>query len=330
VIGVIHGREPLQLPIMDCNYGTDTRGLSGKLHLVWGAFKQFLDPDDESIVETSTIVNQPGAIIKSQITGPDRICTTNTNFTLQNVPAGQTVSWAVSPTHLFPTSGRSGTGTTAALRAMHSTSSGLATLTFTVYTPSDTYQISTPIWVGVPGAITSTLPNYHPICTGEYTYFNAYYNMFNPNQPGNGESDIINYVWAPPSGGNCWTAGNKNEVLICLFPQGAGFGINHTVAVRAVNTCGQGAFSYSNFNVSDCFYYSVGINPNPDSDRVAIELTETPLDDGAKSVLQSENKASREYHEYSFNSPPTASEYLTLSEPNDFAWRRCPRAIAMN
>jgi hypothetical protein len=74
------------------------------------------------------------------VTGPDRICTTNTNFTLQNVPAGQTVTWAVSPIHLFPTTGRNGTGTTAALRAMHSSSSGLATLTYTIDTGCGEYQ----------------------------------------------------------------------------------------------------------------------------------------------------------------------------------------------
>ncbi|WP_460518289.1 S8 family serine peptidase [Cyclobacterium sediminis] len=54
-------------------------------------------------------------ISTNPISGPDRICTTNTNFTLQNVPAGQTVTWAVSPTYLFPSTGRTGTGTTATL-----------------------------------------------------------------------------------------------------------------------------------------------------------------------------------------------------------------------
>jgi len=177
--------------------------------------------------------------------------------------------------------------------------------------------------VDKPGALTSILPNYQPICTGEYTYFNAFYNMFNPNQPGNGEADITNYVWTPPSGGNCWTAGNKNEVLICLFPQGAGFGINHTVAVRAVNSCGQGAFSYANFNVSDCFYFSMSINPNPASGKVRIALTETPLDESAKAILQSENKDTREYQEYSFDSPPhrirvfdlTGAERICVEDP---------------
>lgn len=243
-------------------------------------------------------------ISTNPISGPDRICTTNTNFTLQNVPAGQTVTWAVSPIHLFPTTGRSGTGATSALRAMHSSSSGLATLTYTIDTGCGEFQVQKQIWVGVPGAQTSILPNYQPICTGEYTYFNAYYNMYNPNQPGNGEADITNYVWTPPSGASCFTAGNKNEVLACWFQTGAGFGMNQTVAVRAVNSCGQGAMSYANFSVSDCFYFSVGINPNPASNRVTIELTETPLDAEAKAVLGAENKGAREYQEYSFNTPP--------------------------
>ncbi len=43
-----------------------------------------------------SFINSPQGMT---IAGPDRICTTNTNFTLQNVPAGQTVTWAVSPTY---------------------------------------------------------------------------------------------------------------------------------------------------------------------------------------------------------------------------------------
>ncbi len=240
--------------------------------------------------------------MKAAITGPDRIFTTNTNFTLQNVPAGQTVSWAVSPTHLFPTTGRSGTGATAALRAMHSSSSGLATLTYTIDTGCGEFQVQKQIWVGVPDTGMQVDANYYPICMNEYTYINAFYDPYNTNPAGNKASDITNFIWEQPSGVSCFTAGTKNEVLACWFTNPD----NYIVRVRAVNSCGQGALRTVHFNVDSwgCSYFSVGINPNPANGNVTIALTETPLDDAAKSVLQAENKGSREFQQYSFNTPP--------------------------
>lgn len=305
VIGQLHGGVPGCAPI---------ERHFGKLSQSWGAdaFGAFLAGRNATnslrpwLAPVAAINTTTDLVTIPSITGPDRVCTTAMTYTLQNIPPLMTTSWTATPSHLFPSGQNSGTGNSASIRAAHGSVSGSATITFT-YTKGSgcgTFQLSKQIWVGVPGALTSILPNYQPICTGEYTYFNAYYNMFNPNQPGNGEADITNYVWTPPSGASCFTAGNKNEVLACWFQTGAGFGMNQTVAVRAVNSCGQGAMSYANFSVSDCFYFSVGINPNPASNRVTIELTETPLDAEAKAVLGAENKGAREYQEYSFNSPP--------------------------
>ena len=238
------------------------------------------------------------------LSGPDRICMSATDFTLGNVPTGSTVSWEVSPIHLFPTAGRSGTGTTASLQAWQSSTSGSVTLTFTVQTAScGSYQVQKQIWVGVPDASTNIVPNYQPICINEYTYFNAFYDMYGTNPPGNKEADITNFVWTPPSGVPCFTAGTKNEVLGCQFTS-AHVGFPQAVGVRAVSSCGRGALSYTNFTPSYCFYFSVGINPNPARGRVTIELTETPLDEEARAVLASERKGTREYQEYSFDAAP--------------------------
>jgi len=94
-----------------------TDGLYGRLDVSWNGggtaatrLRDWLDPMDTDDQTTNTVP-------VPSVTGPDRICTANTNFTLQNVPAGQTVTWAVSPTYLFPSTGRTGTGTTASLRA---------------------------------------------------------------------------------------------------------------------------------------------------------------------------------------------------------------------
>ena len=114
---------------------------------------------------------------------------------------------------------------------------------------------------------------------------------------------VTNFSRTPPSGETCYTSGIQNEVLACYFTA-AHAGSPQPVSVRAVNSCGQGALSYANFTPSSCFYFSVGINPNPAQDRVSIELTETPLDEGEKAILASENKGTREYQEYSFDSQP--------------------------
>lgn len=50
--------------------------------------------------------------VHSSISGPEFLCSSN-SFTLQNVPAGSTVTWSVSPTHLFSGS-TSGNGASAA------------------------------------------------------------------------------------------------------------------------------------------------------------------------------------------------------------------------
>lgn len=274
----------------------------GKFNLSWNGggtagtrLRDWLDPNNTAV--TTNTVPVPSVM------GPDRICTSNTAFTLQNVPTGSTVSWAVTPIHLFHTTTRSGTGTTASLRANSTSSSGLATLTFTVATNCGNYQIQKRIWVGVPSASTSIVPNYQPICINEYTYFNAFYDMYGINPAGNKAADITNFIWTPPSGVTCYTSGTKNEVLACYFTA-AHAGSSQTVGVRAVNSCGQGALNYASFNPSSCSFFSVGINPNPAQGRVNIELIETPLDEEGKAIVELENKGTREYQEYSFDSPP--------------------------
>lgn len=71
--------------------------------------------------------------------------------------------------------------------------------------------------------------------------------------------------------------------------------------------------------MDNCFHYSVSLNPKPAQGTVNIELTETPLDETGKAVLQSENRNTREYQKYSFDSPPSR---IRIFEING-AERRC-------
>ncbi|MCH7414895.1 zinc-dependent metalloprotease [Belliella sp. R4-6] len=70
--------------------------------------------------------------VSATISGPDFLCSTS-SYSLQNPPVGSTVSWSVSPTHLF-SGATSGTGATANLSPASSSASGAATLTYSITT----------------------------------------------------------------------------------------------------------------------------------------------------------------------------------------------------
>ncbi|MFC4873537.1 T9SS type A sorting domain-containing protein [Negadavirga shengliensis] len=249
VIGAVTGREPPHSNIMDCNYGTNTRPLSGKLHLTWEEFGQFLDPDDENIVETSTIVNQSGAIIKSQITGPDVLCTTET-YTLQN-PAIGGVSWEASPTHFFTNS--SGTGTTANLSLSSSTAAGTATLTYTF-----------------PGLGTSNNQITKQIQVGpEYPDFDFYYfpTCTSPNQVITVVANItqVDYDWTV-NGGSIMSGQGTQSIDIMVG--GSGFISVHCFVSNGPLACGGPRGTVSLYPMS-CFNLgesNVTIYPNPVKD----------------------------------------------------------------
>lgn len=93
---------------------------------------------------------------KDFVQGPGLLCSTS-SYSLQNLPAGYTASsWTVTPTRLF-TGNTSGVGSSATLSPYHTSTSGQATIIFTVTTPCGTIKIPKTFWVGkpaVPGTIT--------------------------------------------------------------------------------------------------------------------------------------------------------------------------------
>ncbi len=90
--------------------------------------------------------------------GSNFVCTSNRIFTLNNAIPGSNVTWAVTPTSLFATTGgavTSGVGTSATLRANSNTSSGVATLTYTLTTACNPITVIRQIWVGEPATPTT-------------------------------------------------------------------------------------------------------------------------------------------------------------------------------
>ncbi|MBD3629345.1 T9SS type A sorting domain-containing protein [Cyclobacterium sp.] len=228
------------------------------------------------------------------VSGANLLCATNSSYTLSNLPPGATATWAVSPSALFGGT-KTGSGTNASIRAFNNTStSGQGKITFTVQTSCGSFQVEKPMWVGVPKQNdTSIQPNSYPLCTNQAIYFNAYYNK---TDPGNSESDIINYEWIPPTTG-CYTVGGKNQVMICNFSQDG----YYDMRVRAQNACGVSGWFWFYPFVENCYYYAVNINPNPAEDFINVEMVQTPTsqnDEGQKDGL---NPMESRNSEFSFN-----------------------------
>lgn len=116
------------------------------------------------------------------------VCTTNKQFTLTNPIPGRTVTWTVSNTYLFATSGgasTSGSGTTSTLRAASSNSSGSAVITFTLtQVGCNPVVVTQPIWVGKPGSPSTNPSGYPTIQMGLGTFLNVHV-ISNPGAPSN-------------------------------------------------------------------------------------------------------------------------------------------------
>jgi hypothetical protein len=80
------------------------------------------------------------------ISGSVYLCSSST-YSIQNPPAGSTISWSVFPTHLF-SGATSGSGATANLSPASSAASGQAILTFEVTTTCGVISVDKRIWVG--------------------------------------------------------------------------------------------------------------------------------------------------------------------------------------
>ncbi|GIV36398.1 MAG: hypothetical protein KatS3mg032_0777 [Cyclobacteriaceae bacterium] len=129
--------------------GLDHTTVSGSLMLSnYTGSHRFLGSDD--IAGIRSLYGVPQANIP--IAGGNILCTANSNYTLNSIPANTTVTWAVSPASYFATTGganTNGTGGTATIRAA-SNFAGSATLSFTIQSDCNTTVVSRTIWVGFP------------------------------------------------------------------------------------------------------------------------------------------------------------------------------------
>lgn len=152
------------------------------------------------------------------ITGPSLVCASNTNFILNNVLTGATVSWAVTPTNLFVTYGgsfTSGSGDTATVRANNSWSSGWGTITFTVTLEcNNPVQVQKTFWVGGPpapdGIDINNVVDPMGLCPNTQYIMEAYWSPTDYGLP------VIEYEWLLPSGWTSVQGGHRTRLRITM------------------------------------------------------------------------------------------------------------------
>jgi hypothetical protein len=195
------------------------------------------------------------------ISGPDQVCSTGATFTLNNAPAGATVTWTASA-NITP---RSGSGTTATVSAVAYTE-GEGTITF-VIAGGCTSTLNRTVQVGVMYN-SSDYPVGGPTsvsCDQEVGY--------STNQL----SAATNYQWFWPSGWN-YVSGQGTRYLTVKTPS---FSSSGQVGVRVATACDPGG-SAATLNVStSCSGGLFALYPNPADSYVEIAPDETKPDNQA-------------------------------------------------
>lgn len=199
------------------------------------------------------------------ISGDNIFCTTSTNYTIPNLPAGATVTWSVSPLGIATPNTPNPPNSTQT--TLTKNGSGIITLTATVSNACGGTPITVTkqnISVGVPAAPTSILAvtSIHdidmlvdggtiPPNVSSYNWYSN--NVLVPNQH-TSECDIL---------------------VTC--------NVNYLIAVQAVNACGA-SLKYSKLEKAPCGLNDYTISPNPASGMVTISTE-------AASQLQSKTES---------------------------------------
>jgi hypothetical protein len=197
----------------------------------------------------------------STISGPDLLCSTS-SYTLLNVPGGSTVTWSVNGSRLFSGS-TSGIGNTANLSPANSSSSGQATLTFTIATACGEVEITKDIWVGKPQIIYSP-PGQDP-CTS-----NPFYST--QQIPG------VTYTWSVDNP-NVSLTSNGTHITAVLSNNPEYFNLTLTIS-DGICTTSQTLSTYTDGYYCQCFSdpscgnggFGFAVFPNPVSDELTVMM----------------------------------------------------------
>ncbi|WBL42745.1 T9SS type A sorting domain-containing protein [Algoriphagus halophytocola] len=251
VVGQLHGGDNGCAPVTK-HYG--------KIDLSWNGggtaqtrLRDWLDPNNTGAMTTNT-VDIPS------IDGPDLLCSSG-SYTLQNLPAGSTATWTVTPSGQF-TGSTSGSGTTATLTP-GSTAAAQATLTYTITSACGNTQVQKTFWIGKPST---------PIIYPQDVYMDFPPNRFTVEINSPAIQGVTSYNWYLDG------VMQSSHTSSAVFNRRSPFcGRTYYVEVEAINDCGTSVKGYYYVSEPSCFTgYSLRISPNPATSEVEIAVLGIP------------------------------------------------------
>lgn len=200
------------------------------------------------------------------ISGPSFVCSSGATFEVSNLPDGVSVSWSASPSYYFTTT--SGTGSAFLTAWTGGFRKGVGTITATLVTSCDTFNLTKSVWAGTPAAPTAiTLLPDDGVCRGPAYYYQV--GLLHPYP-----SYVSSWYWDLQSPGVI-IGSRTGSSLKFYYPSGTTPG-RYSVAVKAVNPCGDSSYHIEYFDVIDCDrmeMVSFNIYPNPVRGVLNIEIT---------------------------------------------------------
>ena len=263
ITGQLHGNQNYNPSF---GYCVQPRAEYGCFHLSWDGggtdatrLRNWLDPCGTGAITTTTEQSP-------SVSGPSVICSSGATFEVSNLPGGVSASWSASPSYYFTTT--SGTGSAFLTAWTGGFRKGVGTITATLVTSCDTFNLTKSVWAGTPAspAAITLLPD-DGVCRGPAYYFQV--GLLHPYP-----SYVSSWYWDLQSPGVI-IGSRTGSSLKFYYPSGTTPG-RYSVAVKAVNPCGDSSYHIEYFDVIDCDrmeMVSFNIYPNPVRDVLNVEIT---------------------------------------------------------
>ena len=213
---------------------------------------------------------------KQPITGPDILCTTNTNYTLVGAPQNASITWSFNPSNRVVT--WSGSGTTATLRGSCSTN-GYGRLTFNIEQPGmGTWQVyKDKIIVNGPDITDVEFDVYYtsgqkaPGSGSNWALCpNTHYHIYFRNNSICWTSNN-NYSWTIPSG---WNLNYQYQNMISIYTNTSPGGDVQVRGQTCCTGCGSNVTLLSGYfsQYWNCDYGYMTVYPNPAGNYFDIDI----------------------------------------------------------
>ncbi|MEZ4996752.1 MAG: T9SS type A sorting domain-containing protein [Bacteroidales bacterium] len=229
----------------------------------WGAWPLYRHPADKC---PYSLANRKYFKRGPYLAGPSVICSSGATFEVSNLPGGVSASWSASPSYYFTTT--SGTGSAFLTAWTGGFRKGVGTITATLVTSCDTFNLTKSVWAGTPASPTAiTLLPDDGVCRGPAYYYQL--GLLHPYP-----SYVSSWYWDLQSPGVI-IGSRTGSSLKFYYPSGTTPG-RYSVAVKAVNPCGDSSYHIEYFDVIDCDrmeMVSFNIYPNPVRDVLNVEIT---------------------------------------------------------